>query len=81
MNTSLTDRQRVQLAQLEYYDWRVGQVVRLPDKTTIGTVEQVINTPDGFRATVIKSGLQKQVILLRGSSGIRRGDPTTWTNE
>lgn len=81
MKTNLTDRQRVQLAQLEYYDWRVGQVVRLPDQTTIGTVGQVINTPDGFRATVVKSGLQEQVILLRGSSGIRRGDPTTWTNE
>lgn len=81
MKLMLTDRQRVQLAQLEYHDWQSGQVACLPDGLLIGTVEQVINTANGFRATVIKRNCHEKVVLLRGSSGIRRGDPTTWTNE
>ncbi|MGN1280119.1 MAG: hypothetical protein ACI4T4_05455, partial [Limosilactobacillus sp.] len=81
MSINLTDRQRVQLAQREYWDWQVGQRVYLPGKVVIGQVERVVNTTDGFRATVIRHSLTEKVILLRGSSGIRRGDPTTWTNE
>lgn len=81
MSINLTDRQRVWLAQREYWDWRVGQQVQLPDQTLIGQVERVINTADGFRDTVVKRGPQKKIVLLRGSSGIRHGDPTTWTNE
>jgi pimeloyl-ACP methyl ester carboxylesterase len=81
VNINLTDRQRVQLAQREYWDWQSGQEVRMPDQTVIGQVERVANTADGFRATVIKHSSQEKIILLRGSSGIRHGDPTTWTNE
>lgn len=81
MSINLTDRQRVQLAQREYWDWRVGQEVQLPGRMVIGRVERVVNTADGFRATVIKHNSQEKIVLLRGSSGILRGDPTTWTNE
>ena len=81
MSINLTDRQRVWLAQREYWDWRAGQQVQLPDQTLIGQVECVINTADGFRDTVVKRGPRKKIVLLRGSSGIRHGDPTTWTNE
>lgn len=81
MSINLTDRQRVQLAQREYWDWQSGQQVRLPDQTVIGQVERVANTADGFRATVVKYNSREKIILLRGSSGIRHGDPTTWTNE
>lgn len=79
---SLTDWQRVQLAQLEYHDWHLGEDVLLPDGQLIGEVIKVIWTADGFRATVIRSAAYPQIIVLfRGSSGVRKGDPTTWTNE
>lgn len=78
---NLTDRQRVQLAQCEYRNWRVGQLVKLPGQLIIGQVERVANTADGFRATVVRHTAREKVVLLRGSSGIRNGDPTTWTNE
>lgn len=79
---SLTDWQRVQLAQLEYHDWHLGEDVLLPDGQLIGEVIKVIWMADGFRATVIRSAAYPQIIVLfRGSSGIRKGDPTTWTNE
>ena len=80
-NVDLTDWQRMQLAQLEYYDWQVNDDVLLPDGVMVGTVVKVINTEDGFRATVIKSGSHELTLLFRGSSGVRHGDPTTWTNE
>lgn len=79
---ALTDWQRVQLAQLEYHDWHLGEDVLLPDGQLIGEVIKVIWTGDGFRATVIRSATATQIIVLfRGSSGVRKGDPTTWTNE
>ena len=82
INANLTDWQRMQLAQLEYHDWRVGDVLLLPDGVMIGSVSDVIDTDDGFRATVIEASQQGEVtILFRGSSGVLQGDPTTWTNE
>lgn len=81
VNRQLTDWQRVQLAQLEYYDWEIGDDVLLPDGQLMGTVIQLINTADGFKATVILTHHDEMTLLLRGSSGIRKGDPTTWTNE
>lgn len=81
MSMNLTDRQRVQLAQREYHNWRVGQLVKLPDQFIIGQVERVADTADGFRATVVRHTAREKVVLLRGSSGIKNGDPTTWTNE
>lgn len=80
INDKLTDQQRVQLAQLEYHDWQVGETVQV-DGITIGQVSQLIQTANGFRATVVVSGPHEVTVLLRGSSGIRKGDPTTWTNE
>ena len=81
INANLTDWQRMQLAQLEYYNWQVSDDVLLPDGKMMGTVIQVIDTEDGFRSTVIKSSQYELTLLFRGSSGVRRGDPTTWTNE
>lgn len=79
---SLTDWQRVQLAQLEYYHWEAGQDLLLADGTLIGEVVKVIQTKDGFQATVVRSlNSNNMIVLFRGSSGIRKGDPTTWTNE
>ncbi len=81
VNDDLTDWQRMQLAQLEYYDWQINDDVLLPDGVMVGTVSKLVNTDDGFRATVIQSGQNELTLLFRGSSGVRRGDPTTWTNE
>lgn len=82
INQGLSDWQRVQLAQLGYHDWRVNDDVLLPDGLLIGSVIKVFNTADGFRATVIRSLDQREItVLFRGSSGVRKGDPTTWTNE
>lgn len=81
VNQTLTDWQRMKLAQLEYYDWKVDDEVVLPDGTVIGQVVKIIATADGFRATVIQSTDTEIAVLFRGSSGVRKGDPTTWTNE
>lgn len=79
---SLTDWQRVQLAQLEYHNWQPGQDVLLPDGLQIGEVVRVIKTDNGFRAIIVQSlNPRKMIVLFRGSSGVRKGDPTTWTNE
>lgn len=80
-NQHLADQQRVQLAKLEYQSWQVGDWAFLPGKVPVGRVQKIINTSDGFRATVVRNGLAEVTVLLRGSSGIRQGDPTTWTNE
>lgn len=81
INDHLTDRQRIQLAQLEYHNWQVGMRVKLTG-LEIGEVKQVFQTTDGFRGTVIINNHSREMtVLLRGSSGIRKGDPTTWTNE
>lgn len=82
INQNLTDWQRVQLAELEYHDWQPNQDVLLPDGKVIGSVIEIFSTDDGFRATVVQSLDEDEItVLFRGSSGFRKGDPTTWTNE
>ena len=52
-----TDKERVDIAWKEYTDYKTGQVVKINNnRTTIGTVVDVIDQPDnGLHMTVIRS--------------------------
>ena len=51
-----TDKERVDIAWKEYTEYKTGQVVKINNnRTTIGTVVDVIDQPDnGLHMTVIK---------------------------
>ena len=52
-----TDKERVDIAWKEYTDYKTGQVVKINNnRTTIGTVVDVIDQPDnGLHMTVVRS--------------------------
>lgn len=84
VNAQLTDQQRVELAGLEYQPLGVGDHVRLSNGKRVGRVKRAFYKQDGLRGTIIVNHHQdhKEItVLFRGSSGLRHGNPTTWSNE
>ena len=84
VNAQLTDQQRVELAGLEYQPLGVGDHVRLSNGKRIGRVKRAFYKQDGLRGTIIVNHHQDHneiTVLFRGSSGLRHGNPTTWSNE
>lgn len=80
-NRNLTDQQRVTVAKLEYQLLEPNQVIILAGQP-FGKVLQHIYTADGLQMFVIENRPQKEYTLLfKGSSGIMKGNPETWTNE
>ena len=83
-NAQLTDQQRVELAGLEYQPLGVGDHVRLSNGKRIGRVKRAFYKQNGLRGTIIVNHHQDHneiTVLFRGSSGLRHGNPTTWSNE
>lgn len=84
VNARLTDQQRVELARLEYQTLSVGERVKIDGEIKIGRVQRLFYEQDGLRGTIIVKkhpDYREITILFRGSSGVRKGNPTTWSNE
>ena len=82
MQTQLTDQERVALAKLEYQLLVPGQPIQV-DGHALGEVLAHIYEPDGFQLFVIghQAAPRELILLFKGSSGVRRGNPTTWNDE
>lgn len=81
MNRELTDLQRVAVAKLEYQLLEPGQMVRL-EGTIFGQVLRHIYTNHGFQMFVIENRPgQEYTLLFKGSSGLIKGTPRTWTDD
>mgnify|MGYP005760728131 CR=1 FL=1 len=82
MQEQLSDRERMAFAQLEYEPLSVGQPVRLGGRD-FGRVLGHVAAPDGFTLFVIgrPAPSRELVLLFKGSTGLRKGNPTTWSNE
>ena len=80
-NRNLTDLERVMVAKLEYQLLEPHQLVTIAEQP-FGRVVQHVHTADGFQMFVIENRPQTEYTLLfKGSSGIIKGTPETWTNE
>lgn len=80
-NRNLTDYQRMVVAKLEYQLLQPGDIVKV-DGLPFGCVECHIYTKDGFQMYIIENRPQREYTLLfKGSSGLMKGTPETWTNE
>lgn len=81
MNQSLSDRERVAVAKLEYQLLEVGDPVII-NQRLFGRVIKHVYKDDGFQMFVIKNLPQNEYTLLfKGSSGVSNGNPETWMNE
>lgn len=80
-NRNLTDEQRVAVAKLEYQLLKPNQIVKIGGQK-FGKVLRHVYTTDGFQMFVIENQFQGEYTLLfKGSSGLIKGTPETWTNE
>ena len=65
MNRNYTDKDRKQIAELEYNNtFKVGDPAIINDKETIGTVREVITDKTGLKAYVVESPDKKEVSVL-----------------
>ena len=82
-NAHASDREQVAIAQLEYADLQPGQEVFLTGRF-FGYVIDHVYKADGFQMFVIADQGQQPrelTILFKGSSGLIKGNPETWTTE
>ena len=80
-NRDLNDRERLQVAQMEYQLLQTDQVVKI-DQQPFGRVIQHCQTADGFQMFVIENRPQREYTLLfKGSSGLIKGTIETWNHE
>ncbi|EOH57057.1 hypothetical protein UA3_00568 [Enterococcus faecium EnGen0263] len=86
MTSYYSDKEHVEIAQLEYSKLSMGQELKIKDKTkTIGYVSQVINNPSGEQSFVIthtdrfvspvaplpkRLAVKEVTVLYRGSTGL-----------
>lgn len=82
-NRQLTDRQRIQLTELAYHQWRVGQSIYLDyGRNFIGKVGKIIHQVNDLYLTVVVNHLEQEVtVLFRGSTGIISGGHDAWVNQ
>ena len=81
MNRNLTDQQRVAVAKAEYQLLNPGDEIQV-DHQRFGKVVNHLYTDDGFQMYVIENRPQAEYTLLfKGSSGLLKGNPETWSNE
>ena len=65
MNRNYTDKDRKQIAELEYNNTcKVGDPAIINDTETIGTVREVITDKTGLKAYVVESPDKKEVSVL-----------------
>lgn len=82
-NAHASDRQQLAIAKLEYADLQPGQEVTVAG-CFFGYVLEHIYAEDGFQMFVIGDQVQhpqELTLLFKGSSGLIKGNPETWTNE
>lgn len=82
-NAHQNDREQLAIARLEYAQLTVGQSVSLADRL-FGYVLEHVYEADGFQLFVIAdrpTQPQEITVLFKGSSGLIKGTPETWTNE
>lgn len=81
MNRELTDEQRVIVAKMEYQLLKPQQELFL-NQRFFGRVWQHVYTASGFQMyVVVNRPLKEYTLLFKGSSGIVKGSPRTWTDE
>lgn len=81
MNRELTDEQRVEVAKMEYQLLKPQQKLQLAGHF-FGRVLFHIYTASGLQMYVIENRPAKEyTVLFKGSSGIIKGTPRTWTDE